>query len=68
MGVSLDELAEVYSDEQELAALRELAGCVRINLENIRAVAEAHPLVGIAWGQAMGLCVSLEKFAEACEL
>ena len=61
----LDNLVQAYSDEQDLAGLVELAGCVRINLEHIRQIAEAHPLVAVAWGQAMGLCASLEKFAEA---
>ena len=62
---TIDDLARAYADEDHnLAELVELARCVSINLENIRYVAEKNPLVGIAWGQAKGLCLALERFAE----
>lgn len=63
-GEALDNLAESYLDSPELV---ELAGCVEINLENIRSLAEQHPLVGIAWGQAMGLCRRIIAADEAAD-
>jgi hypothetical protein len=52
---ALDDLAAAYEDEEDLV---ELARCVQINLNNIKTIAILHPLIGVAWGQAMGLCLA----------
>ncbi len=61
--VTIDDLAQSYVNDEE-RDLVELARCVQVNLENIRPVAEAHALVGIAWAQAMGLAKLVEKAGE----
>lgn len=63
---TIDDLAKQYADDEyeNLGDVVELARCVSINLDNIKPLAEAHPLVGIAWAQAKGLCHAIEKFYE----
>ena len=63
--VTIETLAQQYAGrEYSEIGLVELAGCVRANLGNIKRIAEAYPLVGIAWAQAIGLCMAVEKFFE----
>jgi hypothetical protein len=63
---TLEDLAQQYVDADITATdLLELAGCLNINLDNIRAIADQHPLIGVVWAQAKGLCGVVEKFLGA---
>ena len=59
-------IAMVGEDDADLTDMElvELAGCVEINLENIRRVAESNPIVGLAWAQAMALAKVVLKREE----
>ncbi len=65
--VTIDDLAQQYADDDDcyndINAILDLARCVMVNLDNIRPIAEANPMIGVVWGQAKGLCLVIEKFA-----
>lgn len=67
--VTIDDLAQQYADGdcESLLDIVDLARCVSVNLDNIKPIAEANPLIGVTWGQAKGLCMVIEKFYETTQ-
>ncbi len=63
-GELLDDLIAASDDAETHAELVELARCAAINLEHIRPVAEAHPMVGVAFAQSLALAKSVERVLE----
>ncbi len=69
MGVTIDDLVEVAMKPEEGtewddAQLLELARCVEVNLDNIKPIAEANPIFGLAWSQALALAKVIIKREE----
>lgn len=64
---TIDDLVKLYvetDDPGNLIDLKELARCARCNLDNIKPLAEANALFGIAWAQAYALCLRVEAREE----